>query len=47
MLEAHTTATLATVGEDGPWAATVFFASDSRQGRSQRQTHVGSFTLAF
>ncbi len=28
MLEAHTTATLATVGEDGPWAATVFFASD-------------------
>jgi uncharacterized protein YhbP (UPF0306 family) len=29
MLEAHTTATLATVGADGPWAATVFFASDA------------------
>lgn len=29
MLEAHHTATLATTGEDGPWAATVFFASDA------------------
>jgi uncharacterized protein YhbP (UPF0306 family) len=29
MLEAHSTATLATVGEDGPWAATVFYASDA------------------
>jgi uncharacterized protein YhbP (UPF0306 family) len=29
MLEAHSTATLATAGEDGPWAATVFFASDA------------------
>lgn len=29
MLEAHSTATLATTGEDGPWAATLFFASDA------------------
>ena len=29
MLEAHHTVTLATTGEDGPWAATVFFASDA------------------
>lgn len=29
LLEAHSTATLATNGPDGPWAAAVFFASDS------------------
>lgn len=29
MLEAHNTATLATTSADGPWAATVFFASDA------------------
>ena len=29
LFEAHNTVTLATVGEDGPWAATVFFASDA------------------
>lgn len=29
MLAAHSTATLATVGDDGPWAATVFYASDA------------------
>ena len=28
MLEAHSTATLATAGEGGPWAASVFYASD-------------------
>lgn len=28
MLRAHGTATLATAGPDGPWAAAVFFASD-------------------
>lgn len=28
-LEAHNTATLATAGEAGPWAATVFYASDA------------------
>lgn len=27
-LEAHNTVTLATVGEDGPWAAGLFYASD-------------------
>jgi uncharacterized protein YhbP (UPF0306 family) len=44
MLEAHTTATLATVGEDGPWAATVFFASDPTLNLyfvSDRQTRHG------
>ena len=29
MLEAHGTATLATAGPDGPWAAAVFYASDA------------------
>ena len=29
MLEAHHTATLATSGPEGPWAAAVFFASDA------------------
>lgn len=29
-LEAHNTATLATTGPAGPWAATVFYASDAR-----------------
>jgi uncharacterized protein YhbP (UPF0306 family) len=29
LLETHSTATLATHGPDGPWAAAVFFASDS------------------
>lgn len=28
LLEAHGTVTLATLGPEGPWAATVFFASD-------------------
>lgn len=28
VLETHSTMTLATAGSDGPWAATVFFASD-------------------
>jgi hypothetical protein len=28
MLEAHSTATLATAGPDGPWAAAIFYASD-------------------
>ncbi|MBC7804282.1 MAG: pyridoxamine 5'-phosphate oxidase family protein [Candidatus Parcubacteria bacterium] len=28
MLEAHSTATLATAGAEGPWAAAVFYASD-------------------
>ena len=30
MLEAHSTAALATSGEDGPWASSVFYASDDR-----------------
>ena len=29
MLEAHSTATLATAGPEGPWAAAVFYASDA------------------
>ena len=29
MLEVHGTATLATAGPDGPWAAAVFYASDA------------------
>ena len=29
MLEEHNTLTLATTGEQGPWAATVFYASDA------------------
>jgi uncharacterized protein YhbP (UPF0306 family) len=29
LLETHNTATLATSGADGPWAAAVFFASDA------------------
>jgi uncharacterized protein YhbP (UPF0306 family) len=29
MLEAHSTATLATAGPGGPWAAAVFYASDA------------------